>query len=171
MSVPPKKPLRWHQEGQWHFLKIYSSSAHIYLSPESERAPVWHSDGAERERAIKSQSCTKQRHFDGKTDGNISQWHFGYFWYMTHTAIYIFSSCQPYDMAFRVMSSAISHRPNLFKGQLACQLSAQHHHPGHPKEDEVTSCLQNGIGVELFQVFCLRIESEIKECPYTRLSL
>lgn len=63
------------------------------------------------------------------------------------------------------MSSATSQR-NLFKRQLASQLFAQHHHPGHPEEDEVTSCFQNGVGVELFQVFCLWIESDQSVSTY-----
>lgn len=65
------------------------------------------------------------------------------------------------DMPFRVMSSAISHQPNTVN-------SAQHHHPGHPEEDEVTSCFQNGIGVELFQVFCLLRPAEQCEREETR---
>lgn len=41
---------------------------------------------------------------------------------------------------------------HLFKGQLSSQLCAQHHHPCNPKEDEITACLQDGIGVEALEV-------------------
>lgn len=40
----------------------------------------------------------------------------------------------------------------LFKWKLSGQLCAQHHHPRHPEEDEVTARLQNGIGVEALKV-------------------
>lgn len=32
------------------------------------------------------------------------------------------------------------------------QLCAQHHHSCNPEKDEVTACLQNGIGVEMLDV-------------------
>lgn len=51
--------------------------------------------------------------------------------------------------------STVPQETHLFEGQLPGQLGAQHHHPGHPEDNQVTSCLQNGIGVETLEVSSL----------------
>lgn len=44
---------------------------------------------------------------------------------------------------------------HLFEGQTASELSAQHHHPGYPEEDQVAARLQQGRGVEALEVSSL----------------
>lgn len=47
---------------------------------------------------------------------------------------------------------------HLFERQAASELSAQHHHPGHPEEDQVAARLQQGVGVEALEVSSLCTE-------------
>lgn len=54
-----------------------------------------------------------------------------------------------YDYGF---DKGCSFSKYLFKGQLSGQLFAQHHHPCHPKEDEVTTSLQDRVGVKVLEV-------------------
>lgn len=51
--------------------------------------------------------------------------------------------------------TCLSLTKDLFKGQLPRQLCAQHHHPRHPEEEEVTARLQNGARVEALKVIGL----------------
>lgn len=44
---------------------------------------------------------------------------------------------------------------HLFKGQLACQFEAHHHHAGNPEEQDVVARLQQGAWVKHLQVLGL----------------
>jgi len=55
----------------------------------------------------------------------------------------------------------------LFEWQLAGQLCAQHDHPGHPEEEDVTARLQDRVGVELLEVGCLLVNG--RKTPQSHL--